>query len=356
MNRGPTGPPCLGTEFPLPSAGAGELGIGGTPLVPLVLPVCGIGRRLWLKLEGANAYGSIKARTAHALIEHLEHQGGLEPGGSIVESTSGNLGVALAGICRARGYRCTLVVDRDTPRRSITLMADAGADVVLVEPTAAGNPVAERLRMVRRILAADRRMRWTDQYGSPANPNVHERWTGPELARGIGRGVGAVGPDAVVAAISTGGTLAGLSAYFRRAHPNTTIVGVDAVGSVATGGERGARPAKIPGFGSGRRSSFLRPGDWDVCVRVDDEYAAPACRVVRAATGLTLGGSSGAALLGAVVAARGDPELREIGVICPDLGAAYLNTIYASRRSPPPESEPALREGLADLAAARRRG
>ncbi|GCE00312.1 pyridoxal-phosphate dependent enzyme [Embleya hyalina] len=352
MNRGSTGPPGLDAEFTLPRAGAGEPGIGGTPLVPLILPVCGVDRRLWLKLEGANAYGSIKARTAHALIEHLERDGGLVPGGSIVESTSGNLGVALAGICRARGYRCTLVVDRDTPRRSITLMADAGADVVLVEPTADGNPVAERLRMVRRILAADRRMRWTDQYGSPANPSVHERWTGPELARGVG----AVGPDAVVAAISTGGTLAGLSAYFRRAHPNTTIVGVDAVGSAATGGERGARPAKIPGFGSGRRSSFLRPGDWDMCVRVHDEYAAPACRVVRAATGLTLGGSSGAALLGAVVAARGDPELREIGVICPDLGAAYLNTVYASRRPPPPGSEPALREGLADLAAARRRG
>ncbi|MFD7080205.1 cysteine synthase family protein [Streptomyces sp. NPDC059918] len=323
-------------------------GVGWTPLLRLVVPVRGQNRRLWLKLEGANEYGSIKARTAHALLGARERSGELRPGGAIVESTSGNLGVALAGMCRQRGYRCTLVVDADTPERSMGLMEANGAEVIVVERVPGRNPVAERLATVRRLLQERPGAVWTDQYSSPANPDVHYDWTAPELVSGLGN----TPPDAVVAAVSTGGTLAGLSRYFREHHPDTRMVAVDAAGSVATGGRLEPRPFKIPGFGSGRPSAFLGPAQWDVHVLLDDLAAARACRLLRAATELALGGSAGAAVLGAVIAALGDDGLRDICVICPDMGGAYLGTVYADPPAGPTETGPLQREGLEAIAAA----
>jgi cysteine synthase A len=323
--------------------------VGRTPLVPVVVPVAGVDRTLWLKLEGFNAYGSIKARTAYALVEALEQRGDLRPGGALVESTSGNLGVALAGICRRRRYRCTLVVDADTPERSKALMAAAGAEVIVVPRVPGGNLVAERLAAVRRLLQQRPGTAWTDQYANRANPAVHRRWTGPELAGGLaGRS-----PDAVLAAVSTGGTLAGLSAYFRDNHPDTRMVAVDAVGSAATGGTPEPRPFKVPGFGSGRPSDFLRAGDWDARLLLDDVHAARACRAFRRATGLALGGSAGAAVLAALVLALDDADLRDLCVVCPDMGDAYLSTVYSDRHPAPSEAGSFQPEALELLELAR---
>lgn len=327
---------------------AGPEGVGWTPLLRLVVPVRGENRRLWLKLEGANEYGSIKARTAHALLGARERSGELRPGGAIVESTSGNLGVALAGMCRRRGYRCTLVVDADTPERSKGLMEAHGAEVIVVQRVPGRNPVAERLATVRRLLRERPGVVWTDQYSSPANPDVHYEWTAPELVSGMGEAP----PDAVVAAVSTGGTLAGLSRYFREYHPDTRMVAVDAAGSVATGGQLEPRPFKVPGFGSGRPSAFLGPEHWDVRVLLDDLAAARACQLLRAATELTLGGSAGAAILGAVIATLDDDDLQDVCVICPDMGGAYLGTVYANLPAGPAGMTPLQREGLEAIAAA----
>jgi cysteine synthase A len=184
-------------------------GIGSTPLVAVVVPLRGKDHTLWLKLEGFNTYGSIKARTAYALLEALERGGDLRPGGAIVESTSGNLGIALAASCQHRGYRCTLVVDADTPDRSKALMTASGAEVITVPRVPGGNPVSDRLAVVHQLLRLRPDTVWTNQYTSSANPEVHRRWTAPELVSGLGR----PSPDAVVAAVSTGGTLAGLSTF-----------------------------------------------------------------------------------------------------------------------------------------------
>jgi cysteine synthase A len=148
--------------------------------------------------------------------------------------------------------------------------------------------------------------------------------------------------------------LAGLSAYFRERSPGTKVIGVDAVGSAAAGGARLHRPFKVPGFGSGRTSAFVGPGDWDVRVRVTDTQAVLACRVLHKATGLALGGSSGGAVLGALVAALGDPQLREIGVISADLGTAYMDTIYAPDRSWPECDDPVVAAALDALCQAKR--
>ncbi|MGX7674582.1 pyridoxal-phosphate dependent enzyme [Plantactinospora sp. DSM 117369] len=325
-----------------------EYSVGGTPLVSVEVPVRGRMRRIRLKIEAGNQFGSIKARTAHGLLTTLETTGRLSPGQRVVESSSGNLGVALAGLCAARGYRCTLVVDATAPPESVRRIAAYGADVVQIGDVSGGNAVRARLSRVQDILRTDSSAVWTDQYHSPANPDVHYRWTAPELVGDLGGGL-----DAAAVAVSTGGTLAGVSRYLREQHPGTRVIAVDAVGSAATGGDPAPRPFKLAGFGSGVRSSFLAPADWDRRVRVDDLDGAQACRVLRERTGLALGGSGGAAVLGAVVAAIEDPELRDIACICADGGEKYAATVYSNALPELRDRPSELTEALGCLGLAR---
>jgi cysteine synthase len=280
---------------------------------------------LMLKLEGANRFGSIKSRTASALIDDLESSGRLRPGGRIIESTSGNLGIALAGICAERGYDCTLVVDTNVPDFSAEQMQDYGARLIRIRKTNLRSPVEERLKLVAEIMAADPSMLWTNQYGNQAAPRVHERTTGPELLSAFG----GRNPDALFVPVSTGGTLAGISRFARRFSPDTMIVAVDAVGSAALGGSLGKRPEKLAGFGSDRHSQFDTAGLYDVVTHVSDREAASACRLVHAQTGLALGGSAGAAVTAALLCAKRYPALRNVACLCPDGGDRYATKIYA---------------------------
>ncbi|MFF9088243.1 cysteine synthase family protein [Streptomyces sp. NPDC014991] len=316
------------TSFNAPSATDRPPGrIGGTPLVPVRVPLSDRTLRLWLKLEWDNPFGSIKARTAEALLNALEATGRLGPGKRVVESTSGNLGIALAGLCAARGYACTLVVEPSTPHDSVARMRELGADVVVVPDVPGGRTLDARLRAVENLLSQDPAAVWTDQYHSPANPGVHESRTGAELARQAPDG----SYDAVAVAVSTGGTLAGVAQFFRDHLPAARVIAVDAVGSAALGGPPAERPYKLAGFGSGRPSDFVRPHHVDHVVRVRDEDAAAACVLLQRATGLSLGGSAGAAVLAAVLRAAAHPALREIACLCPDSGDKYPLTETAAR-------------------------
>lgn len=322
--------------------------IGGTPLVPVRVPLATGSVRLWLKLEWNNPFGSIKARTAEALLNSMEQSGRLGPGSRVVESTSGNLGIALAGLCAARGLACTLVVEPSTPHRSVVRMRELGADVVVVADVPGGRTLDARLRAVEELLRQDPDAVWTDQYHNPANPGVHEGRTGAELLREAPGGA----YDAVAVAVSTGGTLAGIARFFRERLPAARVVAVDAVGSAALGGPLADRPYKLAGFGSGRASDFVLPHHVDDVVRVRDEDAAAACVRVRQATGLTLGGSAGAAVLAAVIRAAADPALREIACVCPDSGEKYPLDETAERAGT--AAAPEVTAALAALAHATR--
>ncbi|WP_225829132.1 cysteine synthase family protein [Streptomyces naphthomycinicus] len=293
--------------------------IGGTPLRPVRIGIGDRSVRLWLKLEAGNPYGSVKARTARALLASLEASGRLVPGRRVVESTSGNLGLALAGLCAARGYRCTLVVESGTPRTSVDRMAAYGAEVITVPEVTGGRTIEARLAVVAEILAQDATAVWTNQYANPANPGVHESETAPELAGAAPEG----GWDAVAVAVSTGGTLAGISRYFRRHLPATRIIAVDAVGSAALDGVAADRPFKLAGFGSGRRSAFVERHHWDHVTRLRDADAAEACTRIRDRTGISLGGSAGAVVLASVLRAVSDPAARELVCVCPDSAEKY---------------------------------
>jgi len=216
--------------------------IGNTPIQPIYLVMKGRARRVYLKLEGANPTGSVKDRTGHALVRHLEDRGILNKGSIIVESTSGNLGVALALLCKAKGYGFIAIVDPKTTQENITKMQTLGAQIDMVhQPDVTGGYLLSRLARVQELCHLSSAHIWTDQYSNPANPHIHYTHTGPEIYRQMNGKV-----DAVFVPVSTGGTLAGIGRFFRQASPSTRIIGVDAYGSVVFGTP--AAPRKLTGI------------------------------------------------------------------------------------------------------------
>jgi 2,3-diaminopropionate biosynthesis protein SbnA len=299
--------------------------VGGTPLRPVALRIGGARRIVHLKLEGANPCGSLKDRTAQSLVADLERRGRLERGSVIVESTSGNLGIALAWLARRRGYRFVAVIDPKTTPENVARLRQLGAQIELVEtPDAAGGYLLMRIERVRRLCASSPAYVWPDQYANPANPRAHEEGTAPELLDQLGGRL-----DAVFVPVSTGGTLAGIARFLRRESPATRIVAVDAYGSTALGGV--AAPRLLTGIGAGKRSSFVTPELYDERVLVRDAEAFASCRALAARSGLEVGGSSGAALAVCARVLARDPELERVACICPDGGRSYRSTIYSDR-------------------------
>ena len=298
---------------------------GNTPLVRVALVVRGRTRPVHLKLEGANPCGSLKDRTAESLIDDLERRGALRAGSIVVESTSGNLGVALASIARERGRRFVAVVDPKITPENLALLRALGARVEQVDsPDEAGCFLRPRLERVQELRSSSDAFVWPDQYSNPAGPRAHELGTGPELLGQMGGEL-----DAIFVPVSTGGTLAGFAKCLRRDSPGTRIVAVDAVGSAALGARAG--PRLLTGIGAGRRSSFVSADHFDEYVLIDDIEAFAFCHALAAELGICVGGSSGAALAacGRVLAAN--PDLGRVACLCPDRGDAYASTIYDHR-------------------------
>ncbi|HEV7800555.1 MAG TPA: pyridoxal-phosphate dependent enzyme [Burkholderiales bacterium] len=297
--------------------------IGKTPVSGIQLHIASRAIDVWLKLEGSNPAGSSKDRTALSLINDLERRGVLDEQSIVVESTSGNLGVALAFITRAKGYRFTAVVDPKAPAEVVARMVRLGAEIELVDtPDITGGFLLTRLARVRQLCESSKRYVWPDQYSNIENPEIHYRTTAPEIWQQMGEDV-----DAVFVAVSTGGTLAGVSRFFRHVAPSTRIIGVDAVGSVVFGGAPG--PRKLNGIGSSRVSAFLAPTDYDAHLMVSDEDAFAMCRLLRDRCGLSVGGSSGAVIAACARYVSRNPGIRRPLCICADGGANYLSSIFS---------------------------
>ncbi len=295
--------------------------IGRTPLVDVRLRIDGRWRGVGLKLESCNPAGSIKDRTAYALVRSLERMDRLHQGDRLVESTSGNLGVALAMISRERGYSFTAVVDPKVDPLVVDRMTSFGAEVVLTaEPDDTGGFLLSRLEVVRQMVS-DEGMIWPDQYANPANPAIHYHQTAPEIRRQR------PGVDAVFLATSTGGTLAGIGRYFKAVNPRVKVVGVDVPGSRVFGDVQA--PRLLNGVGSSCASQFLRPSDYDDVVIVSDRDAIAACHLVHESVDIGLGGSSGAVVAACSRYLNDHPDVRQPVCICADGRSNYLNSIYA---------------------------
>lgn len=296
--------------------------IGDTPVRRLEFTVdAGRTAELVLKLEGFNPGGSIKDRTALRLFAGLREQGRLKPGDTVVESTSGNLGVALAYLARVFGHRFHAVVDPHITAENLRVLTSLGAQVDIVDqPDEHGSFLPARLARVQELCSAHSHYVWTNQYGSGLNPLAHYATTAPEIDTQCGQRL-----QAVIAAVSTGGTLAGLARYFREHRPDVLVVAVDVIGSSALGGPLG--PRRLNGIGSSRPSEFLGNWSYDEVVYVSDLDAVTSCHELWNRTGIKVGASSGAAIAAAahLLARR---ELTQIACICPDDGTKYDASIY----------------------------
>lgn len=296
--------------------------IGQTPLVPIQLIIQQRPHTIYLKLEGANPTGSMKDRTGYALISSLEEQQVLHTDAVIVESTSGNLGAALALQCRVRGYRFIAVVDPKTTQENIQKMQALGAEVDVVrQPDINASYLLSRLAHVQKLCDQHRNYIWTNQYASPANPAIHYRSTGPEIYR---QKQGEIG--AIFIPVSTGGTLAGIGRFLRESSPATRVIGVDAYGSVIFGTPAASR--KLTGIGSSRPSTFLSPDLYDMHMLARDEEAFAFCRKLYTATQISVGGSSGATLAACARYLKAYPETTHIVCVCADRGENYSSTIF----------------------------
>ncbi|RSN29241.1 2,3-diaminopropionate biosynthesis protein SbnA [Amycolatopsis sp. WAC 04169] len=280
-------------------------------------------RRLYLKCEGFNFAGSIKLKAAAEMVDTAERKGLIGPDSILVESSSGNLGVALAMLATGRGYAFLCVTDtRCTPANRRLIEAFGGVVHVVTEPDPDSGYLGARIAHVRRLCSGSSRYVWLDQYSNPGNWIAHYRHTAPGIADRF--------PDLDVLFVGAGttGTLMGCARFFRRNRPRTQVVAVDAVGSVTFSGAKPG-PRMIPGIGTTVRPALLDEAWLDDVVHVAEPDAIEACRRM-AAHGFLFGGSTGAVVSGALrwlTEHEARPETSAVA-IAPDLGERYLGTVY----------------------------
>ncbi|MEU3963321.1 2,3-diaminopropionate biosynthesis protein SbnA [Streptomyces buecherae] len=276
---------------------------------------------LYLKCEGFNFAGSIKLKAALAMVEAAEREGRLTEGSVLVESSSGNLGVALSVIAAARGYRFACVADSRSNDAALAQMRSLGAEVHLVtEPDGERGLVGARIRYVQDLCKRDNRYVWLNQYGNHANVAAHELTTAREIDEQFPE------LDVLFVGAGTTGTLMGCARYFKQNYPRTAIVAVDSVGSTLFGTPPGRR--LIPGVGNGIRPEIFDPSVVDDVVMVTEPETVRTCHRM-AGRGFLFGGSTGTVVSGAMswLSQHAEPEQTAVA-IAPDLGLPYLKTIY----------------------------
>ena len=297
--------------------------IGRTPLLLLrsahTLPSF---VKVWGKLEGGNPGSSVKDRTALAMVLDAEERGLLRKGDTIVESTSGNLGHALAMIAVTRGYHFVAVVDQKIPADNLNLFKILGVETVFVnEKDEHGSTQANRMLRAREIARTRPRCINLDQYANKAAVEAHYRTTGPEIYEQLHGKV-----DVLVGTVGTASHLCGTAKFLKEKNARTCVIGVEPVGSVFFGGT----PA--PYLQSGNGSVFI-PEHFDatsidIKLKVSDRDALNTVREVARMNGVLFGGSSGSPLRAAFDYAKGCSDPTNIVVLLPDNGAKYMSTVY----------------------------
>ena len=294
--------------------------VGNTPLLEPVNynRAHGLKARLLVKPEYFNPAGSVKDRIAHAIIEDAEKSGRLQPGGTIIEPTSGNTGIGLAALAAAKGYRAVLTMPDTMSVERRNILKAYGAEIVLTEGSKGMKGAiakAEELHaeIPGSIIAG--------QFTNPVNPATHYEHTGPEIWRDTDGTV-----DAFVAGIGTGGTLSGVGRYLREKNPGVYIVGVEPASSaVLSGGQSG--PHKIQGIGAGFIPETLDTKVYNEVIAVDNEVPFPTAKELGKRDGILVGISSGAALWAATqLAKRPEMEGKTIVVLLPDSADRYFST------------------------------
>ena len=300
--------------------------VGSVPIVRLnrVSQQCQQ-HHLYLKLESCNPGGSIKEKNAVCLVNQAEADGLLQPGGTIVESSSGNFGIALAMVGAVRGYQVKIVIDAKTSTTMRRILSAHGAELIEVPLTAAdrnGSMQVARMEKAQELYHNIPGAWYPCQHLNPHNPDAHEIYTAREIESAF-----AGAPDVIVIGVSTAGQIAGISRYFKQRYPSTKIIGVDVAGSAVFG----TPPShyKMTGLGLSFVPPNFDPSLLDVAYAVSDRMAFSYCHQIAQLEGLLLGASTGAILAGGLAYAQANSH-RDLSILMlnPDRGDRYLETVY----------------------------
>jgi len=292
--------------------------MGGTPLVRLPNITKGVPADLCFKLEFFNPIASVKDRIGIAMLDAMERDGTLKPGGILVEPTSGNTGIAIAFAAAAKGYKAILVMPEQMSAERRKMMRLLGAELVLTE-AAGGIPLA--VSVAEDIVKNTPGAVMPGQFDNPANPAIHYATTGPEIWADTDGQV-----DAFIAGVGTGGTLSGAGKFLKEKNPDCQIIAVEPVGSpMISEGTKG--PHKIQGIGAGFIPDNLDTDIIDDVVKIESEAAFGTAKHVAAEDGVPIGISSGAAVAAAlIVGARPNMRGKRIVAIIPSFAERYLST------------------------------
>ncbi|WP_437684147.1 2,3-diaminopropionate biosynthesis protein SbnA [Sorangium sp. So ce131] len=279
---------------------------------------------LFVKLEYANPFGSLKDRTAYGILLGAVERGDVGPSSTIVESSSGNFAIAMASLCRLVGLRFVAVVDPTISPLYLAQLKLLCHDVQMVterDPT--GGFLKSRLARVESLRASLPNVYWPNQYTNTDGADVHYRYTGAEICDALER------LDYVFVPVSSSGTIVGVSRKVKERFPRAKIVAVDSHGSVIFGGE--PKPRHIPGMGSSISPNLLQHALIDRVVHVEEADVAAACHHLLAEHGLFVGGSAGSTFSAVqreaprIVSESSDAV---VVFVCADRGAPYLTTVY----------------------------
>ena len=291
---------------------------GQTPLVKLNRLDEGLPGNVAVKLEFYNPAGSVKDRIGRAIIDAAEKSGALKPGGTIVEGTSGNTGIALAMVGAAHGYRVILTMPETMSAERRVLLRAYGAQIVLTPGTEGMRGAVEK---AKEIVATTENAILASQFSNEANPAIHYNTTGPEIWEATDGKV-----DIFVAGIGTGGTISGTGKYLKEQNPNVKVVAVEPKDSPLLSEGR-VGPHKIQGLGANFVPDTLDRGIYDSVTPVSAEDAMRTSRLLATQEGILGGISSGAAVWAALEEAKkSENKDKLIVAIVPDFGERYIST------------------------------
>lgn len=307
--------------------------IGQTPLVQLNRVVADVNARVFAKVEFFNPGGSVKDRIALSIIEDAEQRGALQPGGTIVEATSGNTGAGLALAAAVKGYKCVFVMPDKMSEEKVRYLRAFGARVIITPTAVTPDDPRSYYSVAKRIVAETPNSILANQYHNPANPAAHYRTTGPEIWEQTAGQI-----DVLIAGMGTGGTITGTARYLKEQNPDIKVVGVDILGSLLydtwklgrVPNEPFLKTYKIEGIGEDFVPGTLDLSLIDEVVQVDDRESFLMARRLVRDEGIFSGGSSGSAVAGLLksqIVRALRPDQTAV-VLLPDSGDRYLSKLY----------------------------
>ncbi|MAO84169.1 MAG: cystathionine beta-synthase [Myxococcales bacterium] len=298
--------------------------IGQTPLVRLNQMAAHVPANIYVKLEYLNPGGSTKDRIGLNIINQAEAAGLIQPGGTIVEATSGNTGMGLALVAAVRGYKCIFVMPDKMSEEKIASLRAVGAKVIMTPTNVEPDDPRSYYSVSRRIAEETPNAFYANQYFNPSNPQSHYLSTGPELWHQTGGEI-----DVFVAGLGTGGTICGTGRYLREHKPEIKLIGADPIGSIyydlkRTGKMVQAHPYKVEGVGEDILPSTIDIDIIDEIIQVTDHESFHANRDLARKEGVLTGGSGGLAVMAAIRYAERTQKEENIVVLLPDSAMRYL--------------------------------